>query len=242
MTIRVVKRVLFMAVLAATALFGQGCVEDSHHVESVDVPRTPIGGGATLKGMAKEDMDYFKDIYPPDYWVQPQSGTRVAVGPVLVSKEAMLYLGSDDRAAITAKAEAGTGKDITYTSSADGNAAYFLTEKTSFESQGIVVETISSDGSYDVYTLDKKASYDLYTGGKSYNSLIDEGIKYYISGNMTVDPGNEEVRLYLRFVDALTKKVVCAVSAKGVALDSVSRDATNTMLGRLKEKNKDKAR
>jgi len=214
-------------VLVAVFIAGPGpaaYAEDSDHVESADVPNTPRGGGADLKGMSKEDIDYFKDLYPPDYWVPPSHGGRIGVGPVLLSREALFYL------------ESGKKQSISKKGATEGRDLYYLDERQSFEAQGVIVEGFSEDGTFDVYTLDQKACYDLYKGNRDYPSLVDEGIKYYVNGNMTVAPGNGEVRVYLRFTDTLTKQVICTASAKGARLDDTTRAAAGVMLERLKAK------
>jgi hypothetical protein len=233
--IRSLKKLALLCSLLIVGAFYAGC-EHSNHVETVDVPNVPVQGKADLKGLPKETLDYLKDAYPPDSWTLPKRGTRLAVGPVLLSREALLYLEGDDKKTVTATAESGSSKSMAAVTNSKGSTLYFLAEKHSFETQAIIVESMTNDGSFDVFALDQTASVDLYRGDKSYDDLLREGIRYYVNGNMTLEEGGGEVRVYLRFLDTATKQVICAVSAKGAKTDAASRDAAKALLERVKSK------
>jgi hypothetical protein len=209
-----------------------GC--NGAYVKDYPVENNVSESTADLKGTQKSVLEYFEDKYPPDRWDPAQITSRIAVGPILISREAMLFL-ERDSSIKGDQVASGVGSNAVVKNH-KGQTLYFLAKKESYSAQAVVTEVLTNEKDLRVYSLDRDVSEALQSGKMSYKKLLGDGIRYLVSGNLTVNEGSPDISVYLRLIDTATMKILCATSARGGSVEDVSRNAAHIMLARLAKK------
>jgi hypothetical protein len=218
--------VVFAAVIATSSC-------RSMYVREAQVSPFPMSEGADLGGVRKETIDYFRDVYPPEYWKPASDRSRMAIGPILINRQALTLLEGDSAEKVSAEAKTGDSKATVVVENRHGDPRFLFAENYSHQSQAVVLETIAQAQTFDVFALGQEAAIDLYEGNQTYGDLLDQGILYYVNGNMSREQGERGgYQVYLRLLDTATKKVICAVSSKGTSLEDASRQAASALLKR----------
>jgi len=87
----------------------------------------------------------------------------------------------------------------------------------------------------DVYALGEEEAGALLDGHKSFASLYNDGVRYYVDGSVVSEQDKAgPAKVYLRFTDTSTKKTVFASSGTGPDLASAARAAAEELGQRVK--------
>jgi len=203
---------------------------------AVRAPNQPGPGTAEMKGLSKETLDYFEEKYPPGYWKPGDNAAdRLAVGPILINREAAANVDATEGHADVTSGQAGTGILVGKTA----GAVFVYSEKFSLEAQAILAEEMGQ-GPFTVFATDRSANDKLVRGTKTYRGLSRQGVSYFLTGNMAIEEGDaKKVRLYLRVVDTATQEIIAALSRTGNDVPTVTREAARALLSRLDPKKRE---
>jgi hypothetical protein len=211
-----------VALVGLSLLVLAGC---KTYVKEVDVSPCISDRPAKLSGTPRDTLDYFENKYPPDSWKPAVVRARVAVGPMCLSREAVIQLTGNPPEEIRAQAQAGTARAVVTVRRGDRDLFFFVA-KTSQEVQSIIVQNLVSDGGYRVYALPESEIRIILDGTLSYERMYNDGIRYYVDGTVVVtqDPKNP-TRVYLRFADTATREIICATTGEGKGLREAAERA-----------------
>lgn len=226
---KIMRVVLELGVVATLAAGYCGCAT----VHGVPTDNVPVPGTADLKGMPAETVQHFDEIYPPKNW-PPSSKNTIAVGSIVVSREAWLLLSDADSQQASATVTSGESMATVSVENRAGQPRFLSVERCSDEIQSILAESLANNGAFQVIVTGKEGPPLPEGNAEKFMDLRKHGAHYYLTGHL-VEIGGESggVRLYLRIVDLATHKVECATSAEGTDLRDVARRASAQLLSRI---------
>jgi hypothetical protein len=206
--------------------FVSGC---KTYVKEVEVSPCVSDRPAKLSGTPQETIDYFEKKYPPDSWKPANVRARVAVGPICLSREAVIQLTGNPPEEIRAQAQAGTARAVVTVRRGDRDVFFFVA-KTSQEVQSIIIQNLVTDGGFRVYALPENETQIILDGTLSYQRMYNDGIRYYLDGTVvTTNDPNNPTKVYLRFADTATREIICATSGEGNTLRTAALNAALAM-------------
>lgn len=229
-----IARHVYVRLLASLTL---GLMAGCAWVRPIDVDSEISGELASPSGTPKGTLDYFEQKYPPDSWRPASVQERVAVGPICLSRDALVQLTGDAPEEIQARAETGTTRSVLTVRRGDQDIFFYIA-RASLEAQSVVVEELVSSPVFRVYALDEHEACPFLRGEASYETMRSNGVRYYVDGTaMATDQLETPTRVHLRFVDTITQEIVCAATGEGQDLRSAARKAAAALAHRLMDRN-----
>ncbi len=188
---------------------------------------------ARQQGVSKETIDYFAEKYPPDGWKPKGGSVNLAVGPVLVSRQAMLIFDQAIPGKVKAEVQSGNSKAVVEVTKGDGGIAQYYVAETSEQAQAMIMETLKAKADVKIFTFEDRNVGTLVERRKSYDQMRREGVGYFVDGNFGSADG-KELKVYLRMADTATGEIVCAVSGQGANLGEATGMAANKLAELIK--------
>ncbi|MEI6390305.1 MAG: hypothetical protein WCT12_04290 [Verrucomicrobiota bacterium] len=199
-------------------------------VNRTSVPNTPGSGTALTTGAPHETLTYFQQVYPPKGWPSENARYRAAVCPLLVSREAVLFLSGESSQKILAHAEVGNAKVMAVVQNKPGQPQFYVAERLSDKAQAILMEELLAKGPFEVINTSKTG----FLAEEFFDDLEKKAVPLCVLGCLDSEGANaKEVWVYLRLVDTSTRAVRCAVSAQGATLDEAVRQGAAKLVKSL---------
>ena len=189
---------------------------------------------ARPSGTPRETLDHFDQMYPQGTWASEPPRMRVAVGPICLSREAVIQLTGEAPDEIHAEAAAGTSRAIVTVRSGERDLFFYIA-RTSQEVQAIIMEQLVNDSRFQVFALEGDACSAVLGGDVSYEAMNNDGIRYFIDGSVVVTGEvDAPTRVYLRMIDTAARGVAYAASAEDGALTLAARSAATELAQRVR--------
>lgn len=198
-------------------------------VTPVRTANTPEGMSSDTKGMPASSLRHFKAVYPDGSFAIKRN-QRLVVGPVLLNREALLFLSRDDRQRVKVDAAAGDSRVMAEVSSGSGEPSYFVAETFSYSAQSVLTEAMTAAGNFSVLAPEKDAG-----ASPDYPALSKKGIHYFLAAHADApkDAGKGTVRVYLSLVDTATREIVAAVMGQGGSIEESARNGANRLVNAM---------
>ena len=223
-------KALLSLVLTVTAALVAASLCGCAWVDPTPVPNTPGSGIASTTGAPRATVAYFQQVYPPKGWPPRNARYRAAVCPLLVSREAVIFLSGESSQEILAHAEVGNAKVMAVVQNKPGQPQFYVAERLSDKAQAILMEELLAKGPFEVINTSKTG----FLAEEFFDDLEKKAVPFCVLGCLDSEAKNaKEIWVYLRLVDTSTRAVRCAVSAQGATLDEAVRQGAAKLVKSL---------
>ena len=218
-----------LAMIAALSGCAMTRVHDSPAAAGNEPMRDAQGNYSNIKGMSRENVEYFKAKYPPESWKINSDNRVCLVGPAVFSQDAVNILN-----AAPGKAPAVVSDSNIMMATDSGQINFLSVKQYSGEVQSVVIQELTNAKVFFIKSIDDATGLGIYRGAALYSSIADEGIKHFVE--CTVGSGAPDgdkarrFRVYLRLIDTRSGIVVAAASGVDKDLMIAAKNAAVEMV------------